>query len=77
MLGLPPPPSLPPSLPPRPSPAGHDLTEIISKQPQLLWCPDLDARAGRTLSHLLQLHPSGDPLVVAALIAENPDLLFR
>lgn len=38
---------------------------------------DLGARTERVLSHLVRLHPSRSWDVVAGLVAEHPELLYR
>ncbi len=67
----------PPSPSPSLSPPGKDLVSILSRQPRLLYCADLPERRERVFAHLVQLHPSKDPRVIGAVVAEHPELLYR
>ncbi len=50
---------------------------MLVKQPRLLWCADLSTRIDRVIGQLLRIHPSKDRDVVADIIAEYPELLYR
>lgn len=50
---------------------------ILSRQPRLLYCADLPERRDRVFAHLVKLHPSKDPRVIGAVVAEHPELLYR
>lgn len=56
---------------------GKDLVSILSRQPRLLYCADLPERRDRVFAHLVKLHPSKDPRVIGAVVAEHPELLYR
>ncbi|GLC43442.1 hypothetical protein PLESTB_001557700 [Pleodorina starrii] len=56
---------------------GRQVTDLIQRQPRLLVCPDLPERKERVLELLTKLHPSRDRKVVAGVVGEYPDLLFR
>lgn len=56
---------------------GKDVISMLVKQPRLLWCADLSTRIDRVIGQLLRIHPSKDRDVVADIIAEYPELLYR
>ncbi|KXZ55120.1 hypothetical protein GPECTOR_3g272 [Gonium pectorale] len=56
---------------------GKQVAELVARQPRLLTAPDLPERRERVLAQLTALHPSRDRKVVAAIVGEYPDLLFR
>ncbi|GLI60503.1 hypothetical protein VaNZ11_002666 [Volvox africanus] len=56
---------------------GRQVTELVQRQPRLLSCPDLPERKERVLALLTKLHPSRERKVVAGVVGEYPDLLFR
>ncbi|GFR48235.1 hypothetical protein Agub_g10097 [Astrephomene gubernaculifera] len=56
---------------------GKQVADLAQRQPRLLYCPDLPERAERVLALLTRLHPSRQRRVVAPVVGENPDLLFR
>ena len=65
-----------PRCPPQAFP-GRNVMSMLVKQPRLLWCADLPGRVERTLASLMRIHPSGDLEVVADIVAEYPELLYR
>lgn len=56
---------------------GRDVSTLLRRQPRLLWCDDLPERVERVLQRLTVLHPSKDVGVCAAIVVENPELLYR
>lgn len=54
-----------------------DVISMIRKQPRLLWCEDLPERLARVVQKLVQIHPSQQLTVVADLVEDNPELLYR
>ncbi|PNH08702.1 Ubiquitin fusion degradation protein 1 [Tetrabaena socialis] len=56
---------------------GREMATLMQRQPKLLYCTDLPERKERVLGMLTRLHPSGELSVVAPVVGDNPDLLFR
>ncbi|KAF8070915.1 TPS5 [Scenedesmus sp. PABB004] len=58
-------------------PPGRDVAAVAAECPKLLVLDDLPRRLRAAERKLVELHPSHSPEVVAALLADNPALIWR
>eukprot|EP00198_Chlamydomonas_reinhardtii_P000871 XP_001690206.1 predicted protein [Chlamydomonas reinhardtii] len=56
---------------------GKEVAAIVQRSPRLLYAADLPTRLERCLELLTRLHPARERKVVAPVVAEYPDLLYR
>ncbi|KAG2424564.1 hypothetical protein HXX76_014444 [Chlamydomonas incerta] len=56
---------------------GKEVGAIVQRSPRLLYTPDLRPRLERCLELLTRLHPARERKVVAPVVAEYPDLVYR